>query len=132
MPSLCRNVAAEIFTGRRRRCSRPIVAQQFRVAERDQRDRFGLRYRHDRTNRSENRAQRPHANERADARHELTPGDHYVGVASFDAADAGDRPTSFRPLTVNVYGVPVASPDTTIGDAAPVAVNPPGDDVTTY
>lgn len=40
-----------------------------------------------------------------------------------------DDPFAF---TVNVYGVPVASPVTVIGDEAPEAVNPPGEDVAVY
>ena len=53
-----------------------------------------------------------------------------AGVTLFDTPDAEPVPTAFVAVTVNVYGVPFASPLTVIGLVAPVPVNPLGDDVT--
>jgi hypothetical protein len=53
-----------------------------------------------------------------------------VAVILFDAAEARDCPTAFVAVTVNVYEPDDCNPVTVIGDAAPVPVNPPGDDVT--
>jgi hypothetical protein len=53
-----------------------------------------------------------------------------TGVALLLAALAEDVPTALVAVTVNVYGVPVVKPVTTIGDDVPVAVMPPGLDVT--
>ncbi len=52
------------------------------------------------------------------------------GVTWFDGEDAGPVPAEFVAVTVKVYAVPFARPGTVIGDPVPVAVNPPGDDVT--
>ena len=41
-------------------------------------------------------------------------------------------PCAFVAVTVNVYVVPFVKPVTVIGDEPPVAVIPPGDDVTVY
>jgi hypothetical protein len=41
-------------------------------------------------------------------------------------------PTEFVAYTVNVYAVPELNPVTLIGDVDPVAVIPPGEDVTVY
>ena len=52
------------------------------------------------------------------------------GVTLFDAADAGPVPIALVAVTVNVYAVPLVRPVTEIGLAVPVAVIPPGLDVT--
>jgi hypothetical protein len=39
-------------------------------------------------------------------------------------------PFELLPVTVNVYAVPFVSPLIAIGDEEPLAVTPPGDDVT--
>ena len=49
-----------------------------------------------------------------------------VVLAEFDAADGGPTPAAFVAVTVNVYDEPFVSPVTVSGDAAPVAVMPPG------
>jgi hypothetical protein len=49
-----------------------------------------------------------------------------AGVTAFDGADSGPLPTEFVACTVKVYDVPFVSPDTTQGDAAQVALAPPG------
>jgi hypothetical protein len=48
------------------------------------------------------------------------------------AEDASDVPIAFVAVTVNVYDVPAVKPLTVIGDELPVAVTPPGLDVTVY
>jgi hypothetical protein len=48
------------------------------------------------------------------------------------AEDALDVPIAFVAVTVNVYDVPAVKPLTVIGDELPVAVTPPGLDVTVY
>ena len=53
-----------------------------------------------------------------------------IGVVLFEAADAAPIPTELVAVTVNVYDVPFVRPVTVIGDDAPVAVNPPGFEVT--
>jgi hypothetical protein len=53
-----------------------------------------------------------------------------VGVTELLAADAPPVPTAFVAVTVNVYVVPFDKPVTLIGDEPPVAVTPPGLDVT--
>jgi hypothetical protein len=53
-----------------------------------------------------------------------------AGTTLLDAVDATLVPTAFVAVTVNVYTVPLANPLTMIGLAAPVAVMPPGADVT--
>ena len=51
-------------------------------------------------------------------------------VIELEAADAAPVPAPLVAVTVNVYGVLALSPVTEIGEADPVAVMPPGDDVT--
>ena len=51
-------------------------------------------------------------------------------VLLLDAAEAAPVPTVLVAVTVKVYGVPLVRPLTVIGEAAPVAVMPPGLDVT--
>jgi len=53
-------------------------------------------------------------------------------MTEFDAAEGRPVPALFVAVTVKVYAVPLASPVTVIGDAGPVAVTPPGDEVTVY
>jgi hypothetical protein len=55
-----------------------------------------------------------------------------VGVTLFDAALSAPYPTRFCAATVNVYAVPFVNPVIVMGDAEPVAVTPPGLDVTRY
>jgi hypothetical protein len=55
-----------------------------------------------------------------------------VGVTGLVATDAGPVPIAFVAVTVKVYGVPLDSPVSTIGDAVPVAVKLPGLEVTVY
>ena len=55
-----------------------------------------------------------------------------AGVTLFDGADAGPAPTALVAETVKVYAVPLARPPTVIGEAGPLAVRPPGDEVTVY
>ena len=49
-----------------------------------------------------------------------------IGVTLLDAADAGLVPALLVAFTVNVYAVSLLNPVTAMGDAAPVAVKPPG------
>jgi hypothetical protein len=50
-----------------------------------------------------------------------------------DATDTFDvTPYDVIPVTVNVYAVPFVKPVTVIGEDEPVAVIPPGLDVTVY
>ena len=53
-----------------------------------------------------------------------------AGVTADDAAEATELPTAFVAITVKVYAVPFVKPVTFMGDVAPVAVMPPGLDVT--
>jgi hypothetical protein len=53
-----------------------------------------------------------------------------AGVTLLLAALAGPVPILLVAVTVNVYAVPFVRPVTVRGDADPVAVNPPGLDVT--
>ena len=53
-----------------------------------------------------------------------------TGVTLLLAALAAEVPKTFVPVTVNVYATPVVRPVTVNGDAEPVAVKPPGLDVT--
>jgi hypothetical protein len=53
-----------------------------------------------------------------------------AGVTVFEGADAGPVPCAFVAVTVNVYAVPLARPPSVMGEAAPVALTPPGEDVT--
>ena len=52
-----------------------------------------------------------------------------AGVTAVDGVDAAPGPTAFVAVTVKVYAVPFARPDTVIGDDVPVPVNPPGFDM---
>ena len=52
------------------------------------------------------------------------------GVADPDAPEALPAPALLVAVTVNVYAVPFVKPVTMIGLVAPLAVNPPGLDVT--
>jgi hypothetical protein len=67
----------------------------------------------------------------------LTAGDRTktrpaAGVTLFDAELSAPYPTAFWAATVNVYDVPFVKPVIVIGDDDPVAVIPPGEDVTRY
>ena len=53
-----------------------------------------------------------------------------AGVTLLDAAEAALVPMALVAVTVKVYAVPLVKPVTVNGLAAPVAVNPPGDEVT--
>jgi hypothetical protein len=53
-----------------------------------------------------------------------------ANITLLEALDAGPIPTLFAAVTVNVYAVPSARPITAIGLVAPLAVTPPGLDVT--
>ena len=54
-----------------------------------------------------------------------------TGIIALEGKDALLVPIAFVATTVNVYDVPFVSPVTMIGDTLPVAVIPPGFDVTT-
>ena len=53
-----------------------------------------------------------------------------LGTTGADSGDAGPGPSSFVAVTVQVYDLPLVTPPTTIGDAAPTADEgvPPLDD----
>jgi hypothetical protein len=53
-----------------------------------------------------------------------------TGTTAALAALAGPVPIEFVAVTVKVYDTPLVRPGTLIGDAAPVAVILPGDEVT--
>ncbi len=53
-----------------------------------------------------------------------------AGVTLFEAAEAALLPAELVATTVNVYAVPLVRPVTVIGLALPVAVIPPGVEVT--
>jgi hypothetical protein len=53
-----------------------------------------------------------------------------VAVIADEADEASDVPTEFVAVTVNVYEVADCRPVTTNGDDAPLAVYPPGLEVT--
>ena len=53
-----------------------------------------------------------------------------AGVTLFEGADAGPVPTAFAAVTVKVYGVPLVRPLTMRGEAGPLALKPPGEEVT--
>jgi hypothetical protein len=55
-----------------------------------------------------------------------------VGVIDDDADDALEVLKLFDAVVVNVYDVPLVSPETVIGDELPVPVIEPGDEVTKY
>ena len=54
------------------------------------------------------------------------------GVAEFEADDSEELPTTFVARTVNVYGVPLVRPLTTIGEDEPVLAIEPGVDIARY
>ena len=60
------------------------------------------------------------------------PGAIAAGVTADDALEAVPVPMELVAVTVKVYAVPLVSPVTVIGDEAPVAVRPPGEEVTVY
>jgi hypothetical protein len=51
-------------------------------------------------------------------------------VTAVDAAEAIDVAAALEAVTVNVYAVDALKPVTEIGEVLPVAVTPPGDEVT--
>jgi hypothetical protein len=51
-------------------------------------------------------------------------------VTVFDAAEGRLVPALLVAVTVKVYAVPLVRPVTVIGDAGPIPVMPPGDEVT--
>ena len=53
-----------------------------------------------------------------------------AGVTGFDAVEADPGPAALVAVTLNVYATPLLSPVTVMGLLAPVAVNPPGLEVT--
>jgi hypothetical protein len=53
-----------------------------------------------------------------------------AGVTALDADDAELVPTAFVAVTVNVYAVPFVRPVMVIGESLPLAVIPPGLEVT--
>jgi len=53
-------------------------------------------------------------------------------VTAVEGPDAGPAPTALVAVTVKVYEVPLVSPVTVIGLDVPVAVTPPGLEVTVY
>jgi hypothetical protein len=53
-----------------------------------------------------------------------------AGTTLLDGAEAIPAPFTFAAVTVKVYAVPFVNPVTTIGLAVPVAVMPPGVEVT--
>ena len=58
------------------------------------------------------------------------PGAIAAGVTAAEAADALPVAAALVAVTVKVYAVPFVSPVTVIGDEDPVAVRPPGEEVT--
>ena len=58
------------------------------------------------------------------------PGAIAAGVTADDALEAAPVPTELVAVTVKVYAVPLVRPVTVIGDDVPVAVMPPGEEVT--
>ena len=60
------------------------------------------------------------------------PGAIAAGVTADDALEAVPVPTELVAVTVKVYAVPLVRPVTVIGDEAPVAVRPSGEEVTVY
>ena len=55
-----------------------------------------------------------------------------AGVTVFDGADAGPVPTALVAVTVKVYAAPLVRPATVMGDAAPLALMPPGEELAVY
>jgi hypothetical protein len=66
----------------------------------------------------------------ATTRYSTEDGIGTAGVTLLLAALAGPVPEALVALTVKVYAVPVVSPVTVIGEDEPVAVIPPGLEVT--
>lgn len=62
----------------------------------------------------------------------LVPVGAGAAVTELDTDDAELVPTPFTAVTVKVYAVPFVSPVTVMGEVEPVAMIPPGDDVTVY
>jgi hypothetical protein len=58
------------------------------------------------------------------------PGAVTAGVTDDDAVEAVPVPTELVATTVKVYAVPLVRPVTVIGEDVPVAVMPPGEEVT--
>ena len=58
------------------------------------------------------------------------PGAVTAGVTDDDAVEAVPVPTELVATTVKVYAVPLVRPATVIGEEVPVAVMPPGEEVT--
>ena len=61
-----------------------------------------------------------------------TPGAIAAGVTADDALEAVPVATELVAMTVKVYAVPLVRPVTVIGEEEPVAVRPPGEEVTVY
>jgi hypothetical protein len=59
-----------------------------------------------------------------------TPGAVAAGVTDDDAVEAVPVPTELVATTLKVYAVPLVRPVTVIGEEVPVAVIPPGEEVT--
>ena len=53
-----------------------------------------------------------------------------IGVTLFDALEAEPVPTEFVAVTLKLYAVPLVRPVTVKGEPAPLAVKPPGLEVT--
>jgi hypothetical protein len=53
-----------------------------------------------------------------------------IGIIADDAAEGAEFPAALVATIVKVYDVPLVKPVTTKGEFAPVAVKPPGEDVT--
>jgi hypothetical protein len=53
-----------------------------------------------------------------------------IGVTALEALDAPLVPAALMAVTLKVYAVPLVRPATVKGEAAPLAVNPPGLEVT--
>ena len=60
------------------------------------------------------------------------PGAIAARVTADDALEAAPVPTELVAVTVKVYAVPLVNPVTVIGEDVPVAVMPPGEEVTVY
>jgi hypothetical protein len=58
------------------------------------------------------------------------PGAVAAGVTDDDAVEAVPVPTELVATTLKVYAVPLVRPVTVIGEEVPVAVIPPGEEVT--
>ncbi len=55
-----------------------------------------------------------------------------AGTTELEVADPALSPSAFVAVTVKVYVTPFVNPVTVIGEVPPVAVIPPGEDVTVY